>query len=925
MLPRHLLAALLLAPLVPSQSFVNFESGPVNPVRISDDGSRLYVANTTGGCISVFDLSNPSQPFLRAEIPVGVDPVSVHPRTLDEVWVTNLLSDSVSIVDVAAGQVIDTLRVVDEPSDVVFANGRAFVTAATRDEVHVFDAVSRAPLGVIDVFGKDPRALAVSPDGSRVYAAIQRSGNGTTILPDNVAPPPPPPTNVTLPLAPAQGLIIRADDPNWSSHIPYSLPDHDIAQIDTQSLTVTRYFDSVGTINTAIAVHPTTGDLWVTNIESRNLVRFEPQVRGHAIDSRVSRITTGNVATITAFDLNPGIDYSVLPNPTAAASALAEPFGVAIDATAGRIYVAAHGTDRIGILDTNGVVVGRIEVGTTPGAQIDTRNKRGPRGLALHPSANRLYVANRLADTLTVIDTQSQTVITEQPIATFDPMPTREREGRNFLYDARLAGNGTMSCAACHIDGDTDGLSWDLGDPGGVMEAPPSQPFPFNIGLAQFHPMKGPMATQTLRGLEGVGVLHWRGDRNDFKSFNGAFDTLLGGNQIAQIDMDDFTAAVLAMHVPPNPNQLLDRTLRTTPLGNNEADGALAMGTPVSTSGFGIVSCRTCHEFPTGTNGLVINNSVLQSIQQLKTAQLRNMYRKVGFNNAPGPQKSGFGFTHDGALDSLTNFLALPVFSPWPQSDMDDIVTFLMSADTGTAPAVGYQFVVNQSNATSPQVSADMQLLTTRALPGDLDLTAHGMLDGELTGLLYEPLNNQFISDRAGVGPFTIAQLQSKAQTGLADLAFTAVPLGSGNRIALDRNDNGVLNGSAAPSNYGVATPGCAGDPTLAGNSEPFIGNAQFGYALANAQANSFGVLALALGPASIPIIGIELLVDPTTAVSITLASDSSGNANHPFPIPSDASLIGTSIHAQALWLDWCGADLWASSDGVEITIQPAQ
>ncbi|MFM7173570.1 MAG: hypothetical protein ACKO4U_11115, partial [Caldilinea sp.] len=28
-----------------------------------------------------------------------------------------------------------------------------------------------------------------------------------------------------------------------------------------------------------------------------------------------------------------------------------------------------------------------------------------------------------------------------------------------------------------------------------------------------FHPMKGPMSTQSLRGLAGQGPMHWRGDR----------------------------------------------------------------------------------------------------------------------------------------------------------------------------------------------------------------------------------------------------------------------------------------------------------------------------------------------------------------------------------------------------------------------------
>ena len=255
--------------------------------------------------------------------------------------------------------------------------------------------------------------------------------------------------------------------------------------------------------------------------------------------------------------------------------------------------------------------------------------------------------------------------------------------------------------------------------------------------------------------------------------------------------------------------------------------------------------------------------------------------------------------------------------------DMDDIVTFLLSAATGAAPAVGYQFVMDQANATTAQVTADMQLLTNQALPGDLDLTAHGYLDGELTGLLYQPLSNQFVTDRSGVGPFTPTQLQSKAQGGQADLAFTAVTLGTGERIALDRNTDGILNGAAAPANYGIATPGCSGPPKLVGNSEPFIGNGQFGYALENAQANSFGILAMALGQASIPILGVQLMIDPTTAVLIAMASDDLGNTNHAFPIPADAALIGATIYTQGLWLDWCGAELWASSDGVSATIQP--
>lgn len=912
------------AVVAPAQSFVNFESGPVQPLRLSADGTRLFVADTVGGRLNVFDLSDPSAPFLIAEIPCGLEPVSVHPRTRDEVWVTNLVSDSVAIVSVPAGRVIDTLRVVDEPSDVVFAGGKAFITAATVDAVKVFDAITRAPLGTVAIFGKDPRALAVSPDGTRVYAVVQRSGNGTTILPANIAPPPPPPTNPVLPAAPDTGLIVRADNPAWAANIPYTLPDNDVAEIHVATQTVTRYFRAVGTTNTAIAVHPTSGDLWVTSIEARNLVRFEPVLRGHAIDSRVVRITTGASPTVTPFDLNVGMNYGVLPNAAGLATALSEPFGVAIDGPAGLVYVAAHGSDRVGVLDLSGAVQARIEVGNTPGALVDTRNKRGPRALALHPTAPRLYVLNRLSDTLAVIDTGTRTVVREQPIASTDPMPAALRQGRKFLYDAKLSGNGTMSCASCHIDGDSDGVAWDLGDPAGDMQAPPSQPFPFSLGLLPFHPMKGPTTTQTLRGLQGTGFLHWRGDRANFDAFNPAFQSLMGGSQLAAADMNDYAAFATTIAYPGNPNQQLNRAYRTTPANNNEASGFTQFQANIASFPIpGGAACATCHSLPKGTNGLVITGSILQQAQQMKVPQIRNLYRKVGFQRSAAPQKSGFGYTHDGAIDTLAAFVALPLFNSWPSATKDDLVTFLLAADTGTAPAVGYQYGLNQANATSAQFAADMNLMTSRAAAGDLDLVAHGVVDGRLVGLWWQTATAQFTSDRTGEGPFSQAQLVAKAQAGNAELVFTGVPPGSGNRIALDRDLDGTKNGDEEAAAYGSGTAGCAGVSTLAANSEPRLGNGLFGYAMGNAQANTFGVIALALGPASIPALGITVLVDPSSAVPFGLAANAFGAAIHPFPLPPNPAVVGAALYAQALWLDLCGSQLWASSPGLSFTIRP--
>lgn len=913
---RVVVAALLLAATANTQSFVPHESGPVAPLRLSPDGSRLFVADTQGARLCVFDLGDPSSPFLVAEIPVGLDPVSVMPRTRDEVWVTNQWSDSVSIVSVLARRVVATLRVGDEPSDVVFANGKAFVSCATRDLVQVFDATTRLPLGSVPILGKDPRALAVSPDGQHVYAVVQRSGNGTTLLPDTMSPPPPPG-------APHTALIVRADDPAWFFAIPYTLPDHDVADIDANTLAVARYFDAVGTTNTAIAVHPVSGELWVANTDARNLVAHEPNLRGHAIHSRVTRITTGPLPTVAPFDLNPGFTYSS-PNANELALALAEPFGVAIDATSGRVFVAAHGTDRVGVLDLNGNVLARIEVGNTPGATVDTRNKRGPRAVALHPSSPRLYVLQHLRDTLSVVDTSSLTVLRELPIASHDPMPALLREGRNFLYDAKLSGNGTMSCASCHIDADLDGLAWDLGDPNGVPQNPVFQPqnpfFPF---LVPFHPLKGPLTTQTLRGLPGTGPLHWRGDRADFAAFAPAFDSLLGGVTLPPADMADLAAFVLTIVMPSNPNQMLDRSLRTAPANNNEAVGFAAYHQNIAPPGGGTITCAACHELPLGTNGFVINATTIQEPQQMKVPQLRNLYRKLGLERAPGPQKAGFGLRKDGAAGTLAEFLAIPQFIPWPAATKDDIETFLLALDTGTAPTVGFQVYLDQANAASIGVQVDLALLLARAAAGDNEAVAHGFVDGAFTGLRYEPLLSAFLADHTGVGPFPVATLLAKAAAGAAALSFTGAAPGEGERLGRDRDLDGTLDGEELPFAYGAGTAGCAGEPLLAANSEPRLGNSLYGFVAENGPPVMPGLIAIATGTASLPAFGVTVLVDPLTAVLGGITSDGHGECRVPLPIPAVPSLVGSTFAAQVFWFDACGSQWLSSSAGVSMQIRP--
>ena len=915
-------SALLFSTLAPSQSFVNFESPQTHPIAVSADGNRLYAVNTPDNRLAVYTLANPDRPVLLREIDVGLEPVSVTPRTADEVWVVNRVGDSVSVVSTNQGVVTHTIRLNDEPADVIFAGSPevALISVSGAEELVVVDVLSHAVLATVPIFGDEPRALAKSADGSTVWLAVHRSGNRTTIVPENLAPAPPPPTNGALPAAPQQGIIVDATNPAWQAAHGVTLPDYDVFEIDVATRTIARRYTGVGTNLFNIAVHPATGDLWVANTEALNLVRFEPNLRGHFIDSRLTRITPGSSPTIAIHDLNPGINYAVMPNPAAVSTALSQPTDVAF--VGSELWVAAFGTDRVATVDGGGNVTGFVELGA-PGAAADPRNKRGPRGIAVHPSTDRLYVLNRLSSTLSVIDSTAKTELREMPLG-YDPTPATIADGRGFLYDAKLSGNGTASCAACHVDGELDGEAWDLGDPGGDMQnfthTAVINGFPIPLPFSM-HPMKGPMTTQTLRGLTpDTAPFHWRGDRGDFVAFNPAFDALMGGSQLSAGDMADYAAFAETMVFPPNPNQNRDRTLPTTPVGTSPQDGFVFFTSTPFTTG---VTCNTCHALPNGTNGAIIPAALLQEPQDFKVPQLRNAYKRMGKVPVGGQSTSGFGFLHDGSLDSPFDLLGLPVFQGLATqvNNRRKLENFILALDTGIAPAVGYSVTVTQANVNDVQVANDVALLEQQAQAGNCDLIVKGVFQGAPRGFTFSPGGSNYQSDSTALGSLTLAQLESEITTGNATLTFVGVPVGSGVRMGIDRELNSVLDGDEGLVSYGQPSPACNPSMRLRGNSAPHIGNTLFAVLADGAPASAAGIFYMNVNQISLPFKDLTFLVGLASPASITAPSDATGVGIFELPIPDLAILVGATVYTQAIFPEPCGLTGLGLSDGLAITI----
>jgi YVTN family beta-propeller protein len=848
--------------------FANFESSHVHPLALSEAGDELYAVNTPENRLAIFDVAAGGALTFAGDVPVGFDPVSlaVRPGT-SEVWVANHLSDNVSIVDTAAMKVVATLAVGDEPTDIVFASGRAFVAlAGNQDKVKVYDASTRAEVATLDIFGDDPRSLATNASGTEVYLVVLESGNKSTALfhelvSDGGGPPAPsPPRAGGIGPAPAVGLIVQfnpatgdwedetGDD--WSNYVDFTIADNDVFVIDADAATpsVVSTVDDVGTILFDVAVKPGSGELWVPNTEARNLVRFEPNLRGHLVETRVSRVNAGS-GSVTPVDLNPHINYAVTPGSAGEiADSVAHPGQGVFNAAGNEYYLTAFGSAKVAVLDGSAAVTDLIDVGG------------GPSGVTLNEDDDRLYVLNRFDNTISVVDTVTKSELSTIGVAgasQFDPSPDVVKVGRKFLYDARItSGHGDTACATCHVFGNFDNIAWDLGDPQGDFVDYDDAPWvtfgPF-LGPSEqgFDPMKGPMTTQTLRGLKNLEPFHWRGDRQNFQHFNGAFVGLMGmegfcevsmaacesnddcpGSQkclgLSPTDMDAYTDFIMTVKFPPNPFRNLNDTVpasilvpdNTAPLGGPVAANPLNGQTAFSGQALdaGVFTCAQCHALPTGTNNNLFNGNAEGESQDFKIPQLRNMYEKAGFDVIrPGLQsgnannvtatsvfKRGFGFLHDGSL-SLTEFLAAGVFTS-DEALERDMFAFMLAFPTESKPCVGWSQTVTAANKSNSIVIAVINGLVSRAEAGQCDLIAKGVQGGVAKGYVYDTATDLMLPDSTIESGITANALRMAVVSDDV-VTFTGVPPGAGVRLGIDRDRDSFLDRFEKFLGYDPADP----------------------------------------------------------------------------------------------------------------------
>ncbi len=791
---------------VPGDEFINFESPHVYPLDLTPDGQKLLAVNTADNRLEVFELSSGRLSHLSS-IPVGLDPVSVRARSNTEAWVVNHISDNISIVDLNIGVVVKSINTDNEPCDVVFAGtpGKAFVTCSEPNTLLIFDLnqLDKTPKR-IKIPGEDPRMLAVSPDKSTVYGAFFESGNGSTIITGNhriwsndaitlpqspygsVQVPPndgdqfTPPLNPDNPAPISVPIIVRKDESgrwmddnnhDWSNLVSgedaglsrrvkgWDLPDRDIFVIDANSFQL-DYHKRLMTMVMALDINPVSGEVSVVGTDAANEIRYEPNLNG--VFSTVNLAKIQKDVTRKTLDLNPHLTYN---QPRVSHSkrkrSIGDPRGIAWNAAGTRAFIIGMGSNNVVVVDQHGARVGNrpIAVG------------EGPTGIVLNEQSNQAFVLNKFEASVSVIDLNAGTEKTRIPF--YDPTPQIIKDGRPLLYNTHLtSGTGHLSCATCHVDARTDQLAWDLGNPAGKMDG-------------KFHPMKGPLRTQTLQDIIHYPSLHHRGDRADLFAFAPTYVSLQGMEQPpSNGEMTQFEAFLSTIHYPPNPYRNLDHSISdevAVPGPNGEirvVNAGVALDKLTR-------DCNKCHE----GNHSRSTNTLNESHQV--ACNLRGIYDRMGmYYESKDGSTQGFGLRPEGSASSSLNLhhsaemLGVLLQFDGSLDVLDDGSPLPLSVHT----AVGEQVTIN--GALPKKDIKTLNTLLTLAEQKKIGLIVKGRYADEMRGFYYTG-KKQFQSDRSAQ-TVAFADLVN-AGLNTQPVTFTAVPFPARIRMGVDRDADGVF------------------------------------------------------------------------------------------------------------------------------------
>lgn len=401
-------------------------------------------------------------------------------------WVVNPDSDSVSLIDPATRTLTAELALGDAPPAVdgttqryepkvapralaiLPGDRKLYVAGQAANKIYVVDAMARSVTKTIDV-GAEPTAVVAAPDGGAVYAVSHEAAVVTKIDPrkDEVV--------ATLSVGEHPwGASISADG-RWL-YVSQFLLHPGVTVIDTKSFTVRNVVEVAeqqpDPVNGKLVANglprgvyqavprPNGGDVWMPHLLLA-VKTPEPDLDFEStVFPTISTLAPDGTAEGKRLLFKP---LAVASTPGSFNDVISGPRAIAFTPDGKLALLANAGSEDVMVFDGDSGNE-RALVRPLPAAFLE--------GIVVDHAGTHAYVDGRNTHNVVVLDIDASDPIRPVHVdgdaierVNADPMPSELRLGQRLFYTANSAAfpltqNFWVSCSSCHLEGQTDAVTW---------------------------------------------------------------------------------------------------------------------------------------------------------------------------------------------------------------------------------------------------------------------------------------------------------------------------------------------------------------------------------------------------------------------------------------------------------------------------------
>lgn len=591
-----------------------------SPIALTHNDRFLWVVNPDNNSVSLMEVGNDLN-VKRKELTVGVEPQSIAITPDDsKVYVTNMVSGTVSVINTAQQKVVRTIPVGAEPFGCALTpdGTKLYVANFSSDTISVINTSTDQVVRTIVGIGVKPRGIAINTDGkvfvTQFLAQLRPGGaegrddgkEGRITIIDSAT------DNVT-------GTVLLNPIANTGFTSNGSTLDV-IPPTDPATFTfVTGAFPN---LLQGLAIKGDKVYLASTGSSPNGPFRFNVNVQSLLA---VVDIPSNQDANVT-LNMNRGVNFEAVGVklfPT-------NPIAIEFKNNANEGFVVSAATNRILKVVLNGAGTPTINAPTAandPGNIIRTEVGKNPQGIVINSTDTRAYVMNYISRDVSVVNISPNVPAVVKTIAsasqpaagTLAAVIQRGHElfntsiGPAGTNDNALPPAGRMSdfgwgtCYSCHPNGLHDGVTWLFPDgPRQSISMESTGEHPQSIN-SQLNANGAPVLPDFKQR-----VLNWSAVREEVQDFElniravsggqglikdglGVFNLVPTSNTGRDADLDALAAyVVMGIRAPISP-------LRPKNVGGGQADPDIAAGRAL----FGAANCQSCHGGPNWTRSRV--------------------------------------------------------------------------------------------------------------------------------------------------------------------------------------------------------------------------------------------------------------------------------------------------------------------------------